>query len=60
MRAEFPLTRAFRHAEEALSERHVERVDRLRLPATLLQVSDRFSSAGSAATAFVIVAFYAL
>lgn len=54
------LTGAFGHAEEALPERHVKCVDRLRLSATLLQVSDRFSSTGPAATALVIIAFYSL
>lgn len=54
------LTCALIHAEETLPEGHVERVDRLRLPATLLQISDRFSSTGPATAALLVVAFYSV
>jgi len=46
------------HIEETLSEGHVERVDRLHLPATLLQISDRFSSTGATTTALLVVTFH--
>lgn len=54
----FLLTCVVVHAEETLSEGHVERVDRLCLPATLLQISDSFSSTGPAAATLLVVTFH--
>lgn len=51
------LTCALVHAEETLSEGHVERVDSLRLSAALLQISDRFPSTGPATATLLVVAF---